>query len=216
MVVHRKNLLEAFRHAGSAPVEEPEPPAGPFAASAPPPEAEQKRALPAPALPVWVPWAFGVVLAFVSGLAVGRSTAPVRAGEKDGAGGAGDLPAEVRYEGSSRYDRPAESAAHPDGAATVPSSLVDPANRYTIIVATYGPSRRDYADATRKYLHDAGFGVMPVAELNGNYIVLVGAAATVEGLRPTVDRLVRLDGWDGAPEAYADAYVEKIDRLIDR
>ena len=83
-------------------------------------------------------------------------------------------------------------------------------------VATYSTARQEYAEATQQHLIDQGFEVMPLAEWRGNYLVLVGAAPEVDDLRAVRARLTRLDSWDGTPGAYADAYIEKIDDLVDR
>lgn len=221
MVVQRKNLLEAFRDAGKVPTREPEPPAGPFALGDAPASAKPTKALRAPALPVWLPWSVGLVVVFALGFVLGRRGAPVAA--STGAARALEAAKEsatrvpqVRYEPPRTpvAERGQETPAAGGGLAD-PAPLHDPANRYTIIAATYGASRQDLAWATHDLLRDAGLPVWPVAAHGERFLVLVGAAPQSKDLETTLRSLTGLRSWDDTL-AYADAYVERIDRLIER
>ena len=233
--MQRKNLLEAFRHAGSQPAQEPDS-AGPFAGGEPArPRGRSKRpkassgASGAPAVPSWAPWVLGILVAFVVGLAVGRGTAPVvaDAAERDSASAADTSrwQAEPSSYGSERPNGGSGAQAAPNAsrastggraAEDAKTRFLDTTNRYTIVGITYGRSRRDYADASCAHLRDQGFDVMPLVEYGDNYVVLIGAAPEVDDLRAVRERLTRAEGFDGSPAAYADAYIEQIDRLFDR
>lgn len=221
MVVQRKNLLEAFRDAGNKPAQEPEPAAGPFAGDAP---ARVKVArAPRARLPFWLPWACGIALAFVFGVAIGRKSASLAAppsGETDEEQVVDEakLPVEPRSSGggAERAERAARPADSDPIAAQAPDALQDPANRYTIVVATYDLSRSDFAFSTHDLLAEQGFPVWPVAQRGKHYIVLVGAARESKDLADTLRRVTRLESWDKTPAAFADAYVSRIDDIIDR
>jgi hypothetical protein len=212
MVVQRKNLLEAFRDAGSKPSQEPEPAAGPFAQGAAPARARVPRA-PRARLPVWLPWACGVALAFVLGVAIGRKSAslaaePSRTDEEE--------PARSETEARLDPERAARPASSEPIAAQTPDALQDPANRYTIVVAAYDLSSQAFAFSTQDQLADLGLPVWPVAQRGKHYIVLVGAAPDSKDLAELQRRVASLADWNGKPNAYADAYVARIDDLIDR
>lgn len=214
MVVPRKNLLEAFRDAGNRPAQEAEPAAGPFARSEAP-AAPRARAARRMALPGWLPWACGVGLAFVLGLALGRSGASVAAAPETTRE---ERPAVAPAERSAPAVReaPPLAGAAPAAAPGGVAPLYDQANRYTIVVITYGASKQDFAWATHDLLLDKGYPVWPVAQRGSNYLVLVGAAPDAKALEPTLADLRRLASWDGTPAAFADAYVDRIDRIVER
>ena len=69
--------------------------------------------------------------------------------------------------------------------------------------------------AANGYSGDAGLPVWPVAAHGERFLVLVGAAPQSKELETTLRRLTGLRSWDETL-AYADAYVERIDRLIER
>lgn len=232
MAVPRKNLLEAFRDAGNKPVQESEPSAGPFARSESPASAKSSPAprQPRARLPAWLPWVCGVALAFVFGLALGKKSASFAAPSDESAAAAGDESAGEKSGAAAppsqpsadalRAVRPEDPAPGTETRATPGpggvAALYDERNRYTIVVATYGASRQDFAWATHDLLADQGLAVWPVAQRGDNYLVLVGAAPESKELESTLGRVRGLASWDKTPAAYADAYVERIDRIIDR
>ena len=217
MSAQQKNLLEAFRSAGGAP--QPPPPKPPPAKPPPPRPPAPPAASGAPRrAPAWLPWAAAIGVAFVLGVVVGRSAARVSEAAPSDGGSAADsagLVAPVQHEGAegARPGGTAEAPAQP-AAGRGEDALLDPANQYTVIAAVYGRGKTDFAWATHDQMKDAGLPVFTPWQRERDILVLVGAAPTREGLRELEGRLRALDGWDGAKDAYADAYIDKIDKLI--
>jgi hypothetical protein len=230
MSLRKKNLLEAFRKTGS-----PSMPASPPAPSAP--AASQaplfERPAPAPRASqgpgrdaTWALFAIGLVLAFVIGFVLGRGTkSEARAGEpplEDAFS-----PPRPNNQPRSFQERPLaspEPGAAPPASTTQPagapqriedSPLFDPANLFTVVVASYTRSNKDLAWATHQHLVDAKLPVFPPIESRNLVVVLAGAAPTsaeLEKLEAAVKALAR----DGKKKDYSDAYRARIDTLIPR
>lgn len=222
MSAHQKNLLEAFRNAGNAPkpagAPPPPPPKSPVEKPPRPPRPPAPAAEGGWRAPAWLPWVAGLGIAFVIGILLGR-------GSRDVSKAAGSEEHADSAERTAEKDpTPIEGAlgdAPPTrGEETPPSryasALLDPANQYTVIAATYGRTRSDFAWATHDQMKDLGLPAFTPWQREKDILVLVGAAATKEELRDLEARLRRLDGWDGAKSAYADAYIDRIDKLIVR
>jgi hypothetical protein len=216
MAPDQKNLLEAFRDA-----DRPEPPSPPPARPPRPAPQPPKERAPMQA-PAWLPWVAAVGIAFALGIVVGRSTSDVSeaATPADETQDVAQAPAglapriEPQDPASNEQAGPREEE---QAKSTDPTAaLLDPANQYTVVVATYGRSRSDFAWATYDHLLEQGFQVFQPWEREREILILVGAAPTRDELRGIESRVRRLASWDGAEGAYSDAYVEKIDKLIDR
>ncbi len=216
MSANQKNLLEAFRTAGGTPKP---PDAKPPADKGPTREPPRPPRPPAPAgggawrAPRWLPMAAALGIAFVLGVLLGRGARGV---SKAAPGGAEPAPGAPPETAPAEVGRGAAVPQAPAADAHTESALLDPANQYTVIAATYGRTRSDFAWATHDQMKDLGLPVFTPWQRERDILVLVGAAATKEGLREVEARLRRLDGWDGAKDAYADAYIDRIDKLIVR
>jgi hypothetical protein len=217
MSLHRKNLLEAFRKsdASSAPPSPPAP-AQPtlFEVSGAAPPARRRDA-------VWALAVVGLVAAFVLGFVVGRNTrSETRAEERAPAAGAGG--SRPVQQPRAFQDRPPASPALAIPAAPAPapatgriedSPLFDPANLYTVVVASYTRSNQDLAWATHEHLRDAKLPVFPPVESRNLVVVLAGAAPT-SGELEEVEEAVKALSRDGRKKDYSDAYRARIDPLI--
>jgi hypothetical protein len=226
---NKKNLLEAFRDAGGERDRPPEPAplasrptSAPRAAAPSAPHAsaalDRARGLLGE-LPGWTPWAAGIAVAFVLGVWLGGSGSDSSAAAGSGTEPAGERPA--REQDASAHTASAPGAALPAvdpkaEASLRVSPLYDLANRYTLVVATYGKSKQDFAWATHDQLADEGLPVFPPVAVRDDLLVLVGAAPSAGELSALQTRVRGLKGWDGSRESYADAYPILIDRLIDR
>ena len=221
----KKNLLEAFRHAGDSGSSEPFAPR-PSGNDPPAPTAYVPSAAPA-----WLPWGIAVVVAFVLGLAVGRgSVGEAEAGgsedadpagtarERDGAGTGGTRGTNsgtglIPRDGGRLSGR---GTGPEDPAARTRTALDDPANQYTLVAATYGKSRLEYAWRNVDYLKSKGLPVFDPVDQKRYIVVLVGAGPDRASLADLERRVQALDGPDGERRPYADAYPYRIDKLLDR
>jgi hypothetical protein len=237
MSLHRKNLLEAFKKsdapaAAGPPVSSASsaaPQAAPFQSmvAAPRARAGQRKDL------VWALGVVAVVLSFVLGFVVGRNTQGEARAEAPAplVDGARPRPAN---QPRSFQERPATNpdatssktagagTAAPGGASPADgekriedSALFDPANLWTVIVATYTKSNQDFAWATYEHLRDAKLPVFPPVESRNLVVVLAGAAPTSAELAK-VEAAVKSLARDGKKKDYADAYCARIDPLIPR
>lgn len=229
MSLHRKNLLEAFKKsdapgaAAGPPVAGSGPPqAAPFQSmvAAPRARAGQRKDL------VWAVGAVAVVLSFVLGFLVGRNTPAEARAEEPAPLADGPRPAN---QPRSFQERPASPlATSPKSAAEAPaassasgdtriedSALFDPANLWTVIVASYSKSNQDLAWATHEHLRDARLPVFPPVESRNLVVVLAGAAPTSAELA-RIETAVKALSRDGKKKDYADAYCARIDTLIPR
>lgn len=201
----QKNLLEAFRSAGAVAGTPPPatPPAPKVQPPAPPPPtgAEGGREMPA-----WLPWLAPILLAFLLGVFVGRGSV----GESEVEAGGGDGTSSMKEDGGGSAGPAApENTNEVDESPT--AALFDLVNQYTLVVATYGKDKVDYANAAYYELLDEGFQVFPPYRTGSHLLILVGATASQDGLEEFRRRVRALR--DGA---YEDAYVQRIDQLIDR
>ncbi len=212
MSSRRKNLLEAFQNASVSPSP---PESAPAPAEAPVLEPSLPRG--PIRLPGWVPWTLGVLVAFALGVAVGRKSAGEARAEQAGGSRAGNP---GQPEPSPSRSPPRETPARsPQAAPATParieeSPLFDPANRYTVVVATYSQSNRDFAWATYQHLRDQKLPVFQPVVSGDLILVLAGAAsssAELESLERRIEGLTR----DGE-EPYESAYRQAIDKLIPR
>ena len=225
MSLRKKNLLEALRktEASSQPAS-PAPqqaaPAPLFERLAPEPHPSARRGGDA----VWALVAIGLVLSFVIGFVVGRSTrgeARAREPEQEN-----ELPLpRATNQPRSFQERPSAGIESAPPQATAPparagariedSPLFDPANLYTVVVASYTKSNKDLAWATHQHLVDAKLPVFPPVESRNLVVVLAGAAPTSSELEK-VELAVKALARDGKNKDYSDAYRARIDPLIPR
>jgi hypothetical protein len=228
MSLRKKNLLEAFRRTDAS-----SPPAGPPPAggsSGPP--ASLFEGTPAPARArsgrsrdaAWALGAIGLVLAFVLGFVVGRNTQGEARAEVHAPADDGLRPRPTSQPRSFQERPPAgPGEAVPGGGAPAPgaerriedSPLFDPANVWTVIVASYTKSNQDLAWATYEHLRDARLPVFPPVESRNLVVVLAGAAPTSAELEKT-ETAVKALARDGRKKDYPDAYRARIDTLIPR
>ena len=215
--MRRKNLLEAFQRS--------QPSAGSTPAT---PGASEGAGLPLfdaltpprgrPAFLVGGPLALvALVLVFALGYALGRAHRTEAQAEEPAR-----APIPPQSQPRAFQERP--SSQKPTGAPAVEperiqdSALFDPANQYTVIVASYtkgkGDANKDLAWATYEHLKEEGLPVFRPVESGNLLIVLAGAAPTraeLESVETKVRALVR----DGE-KPYFDAYRNSIDKLIPR
>ena len=154
------------------------------------------------------------LIAFVAGLLVGRLTVdPEALAAEPGAETAGETPPAAAGLVPSR-PTPVESSAPRPGEEVSP--LLDPENRFTIVVQTTSLDNADAAWATYHHLRDEGVSVFrPVESDRRYYLVLAGAAprcADLTDLEASIRGLSR----NGRTRVYADAYCAKIDSLVGR
>jgi hypothetical protein len=204
------NMLEIFRQAGKSPSAAAGSAGGPFVGG-------NGSDLPAPepaGQPRGLVFVFALLIAFVLGIATGRQLFAPKAASAGSGGEAstqrGDSPrdwlGETGIEDSQEADR-----------GTV-SPLYDAALRYTVVVATYANTtiQQEYAWNTHDHLAAAGLEVFPPLSTGGKVVVLAGASRSSDDLKGLQARICSLDGWDGRTGAYKTAYIEQIDKLIDR
>jgi hypothetical protein len=173
----------------------------------------------------WALGAIGLVLAFVLGFVVGRNTQGEAQAEEPtpAEGGIRPRPTSQPRAFQERPAAPAGGVATPSGGAPPASgerriedsALFEPANVWTVIVASYTKSNQDLAWATYEHLKDARLPVFPPVESRNLVVVLAGAAPTsaeLEKIETAVKALAR----DGRKKDYADAYRARIDTLIPR
>lgn len=217
---------EAATHEPEARVEPPVLPVDKARGAASEP-AESERLIPESEIPrvppIWMPLAAAVSIAFLLGILVGRIGGSEVRAEGDASLAEGSLPNSGFKPRNDLVPRSeliqgdnGEASAPAPGSSSRASALYDPVNRYTLVVATYGRTKEDFAWATHDQLADEGFPVFPPAEVGKDILVLVGAQPEVEDLAQTKEAIRNLTGWDGAKESYKDAYAIRIDRLIDR
>jgi hypothetical protein len=220
MIPRKKNLLEAFQSARHEPGPEPEP-----APSVEPPRERGisvlRRGLPE--LPRWLPWAVLVGLAFLFGVVIGRGSSDdeveaAPAQEPSAEPGASTPPpvaSPAPRASAPPASAPPARAAKPGGQARIQdSALFDPANLYTVVVATYDQQHDDLAWATVEHLRSQGLEPFPPVAWRDKILVLVGAAPRAAELEATASRLRGLARDGGKP--YHDAYQARIDSLIER
>lgn len=148
-------------------------------------------------------------IAFILGIAVGK--------QLFGPGNPAEAAAsEARDERDSLEEVRREESADPEQGTASP--LYDPALRFTVVVAAYGNTETQtvYAWNTHDHLAAAGFEVFPPLGTGARIVVLAGAAATSDELASLQLRIRALAGWNGTDGAFGDAYIERIDKLIDR
>jgi len=165
--------------------------------------------------PAWLGWVGGIVVAFALGVLVGRTDEPVDAAESVTTESV--EPTTVRPRGGGIV--PAnEGAPSPDETlATRPaqSALLDPANEYTVVVATYGGTMEDLAWATHDFLLGQGISAFSPYQVGDNIVVFAGAAPTKRELE-SLEQRIRALSRDGRRGVYSDAYTVEIDRYIGR
>ena len=226
MSLRRKNLLEAFKKS-EAPTPAPAPAApqhspvpaqssAPLFDSAPVSSARPRKDVTRALVLV------GLVLSFVIGFLVGRSTPPGEArAEKPAA--LNPEPRPVNQPRAFQERPPASTAPAATPVAETPagekriedSALFDPANLQTVVVASYTKSNQDLAWATYYHLQDAKLPVFPPVESRNLVVVLAGAAPTSAELQKTLASVQALSR-DGKKKDYSDAYCARIDTLIPR
>jgi hypothetical protein len=203
MVPSRDSMLEAFKDAKG----ERSSVGGPFVGTG---GAERSPALSRARGFVVLVAAVG--LAFVLGVAVGRSTASPEAlaAGGDSTGGALDgLDASESPWISADDEKPAVAPTESV------SPLLDPRNKYTIVAISY--TRNNDALAYRTYDHLLAKGLQafkPFSTRNGMIVVVVGAAPKESGLADSLSRLQRLSGPDGKGRPYEGAYAQPIKKLL--
>lgn len=215
----RKNLLEAFQRSEGA-----SPSGGAPLPSAPgdaPRSALGGFATLRPARSFGLPLALlAVALAFALGYLAGRGTGTAEAADGDGAGvlpeeeGAA-LPPPVNQPRAFQEPAPSTAADPAVPARIEESALFDPANLYTVAVASYGKNHPDLAWSTYEHLKAAGLAVFPPIESGNMLALFVGAAPTSAALADTEAAVKKLTR-DGKKAAYGDAYRARIDKLIPR
>lgn len=236
MSLPRKNLLEAFRKsdAPGAAAGVPAPSAGSAVPQAAPHAAplQGRGALGRARSGKDVVWAVGVVavvLSFALGFLLGRNTQDEARAEEPA-----PLEAALRSHPSNQpraFQEPpfANPGATPVAGESAPknaspangaqriedSALFDPANLWTVIVASYTKSNEDLAWATHEHLRDARLPVFPPVASRNLVVVLAGAAPTSAEL-DRVAAAVKALARDGKKNDYADAYCARIDTLIPR
>ncbi|MEW6072893.1 MAG: hypothetical protein AB1726_09935 [Planctomycetota bacterium] len=224
----KRNLLEAFRTAGDGG-------AGPFAGPPPGarPAAERPPGLLRPRaggrpIPAWVPLGATALIAFVLGIAVGRSTGresgeALAAGPGEGgkapagalagpSGAAAEPPAPAAPPGETARETPRQSPAADDPYAP----LRDPRNLYTVLAATYGGGREDHARATQRLLADQGLPAFRPVKAQSYLEILVGAGPTRESLADVLRRVKEATDEQGTKGAFHDATIVKIDDHLRR
>ena len=225
----RNNLLDAFRSVSDDESSSPDPPKSvspptPTPVTQLPSSGRTESSRPASAtaaslrtpFPAWLGWVAGVVAAFAVGVLVGRSDEPVDAAEGAGAETLSVLEPE-RPRGGGIV--PANGSADPSGEAiaTRPErpALLDPANEYTVVVATYGGTMKDLAWATHDFLIDQGIAAYSPYQVGENIVVFAGAAPTKRELEDLEQR-IRAISRDGRRGVYSDAYTVEIDLYVGR
>ncbi len=228
MSLHHKNLLEAFRKSDApsapAPVSRagsPAPQAAPFQSMVPAPRTRAGRRNDL----VWALAVVGVVLVFVLGFVVGRNTRGEARAEELAPPEDAPRPRPANQPRSFQKDPSSASSDETSVSGAVApsngetriedSALFDPANLWTVIVASYTKSNQDLAWATHEHLRDAKLPVFPPVESRNLVVVLAGAAPTSAELAK-VEAAVKALARDGKKKDYADAYSARIDTLIPR
>lgn len=226
MSQHKKNLLEAFRSAGSNP--EPSAPAprveprSPIPAPPPPPSSAGRAGLGMPQPPRWLFAVVGLALAFAFGFLTGRlGQGEARAGDEKAPDASAAPERSATPPPSERRVTPV-----PVGGAGVPvpketpserleeSSLFDTRNTHTIIVATYDRQAEDLAWATYNHLVDARLPAFPPVVSGKHLVVLVGAAGAYSDLESEEQAVRALER--GGERPYSGAYRVRIDSILTR
>jgi hypothetical protein len=165
--------------------------------------------------PSWLGWAVLIVIAFVGGVLVGRSTAgPVSAAEPTEEARGEDLPT-AGIVPASAAQRPAGSERAEELREDPNAPLLDRDNEYTVVVATYGSTQEDLALATFDHLRDEGLPVFFPYQVGDKIVVFAGAGPMASDLVDLEKRVHALSR-DGVRGVYDDAYRVRIDRYVDR
>ena len=227
MFSRRKNLLEAFQNASNS--ASTQAPARPAADSL-------LRGGAGPASPARLvgrgfraPMALGVIvlgLTFTVGFLTGRSSAG-REARAEAARPSSEAPPERSLPASQprTFQKPPAASPEPatsegssaEGQRIEESALFDPANRSTVVVASYSNSKasQELAWATYQHLRAANLPAFPPVESRHLFVVLVGAAPSEDALKP-IEAAVKALSRDGKRKDYPDAYCARIDTLIPR
>jgi hypothetical protein len=223
---HKKNLLEAFRSAGTTPESGPPAPRveprSPTPSPTPPvpsgPVSSGQGGLPQP--PRWLFAVVGLTLAFAFGFLTGRlGQGEARAGDPEVTGSAPEdhpatLPRERRVASVPAESEPVKPAQQPAEPRLEESSLFDARNTHTIVVATYDRQAEDLALATYYHLRDARLPAFPPVISGKHLVVLVGAAPAYSDLEAE-EQAVRALQRDGE-RPYQGAYRVRIDSILSR
>ena len=223
----QRNLLEAFKDAGEAlPAGSPSS-GGPFAG----PRKVEEDPGPPPApipdvdtdvpkatwgevfeeLPPWLPSVVALVVVFLLGIAIGRAT---KGGAVE-AGGGDDPGPRVELESGDRV------RIRPEDVPADASALYDPANVFTVILATYSHSDLGKALAWENYdwLKELGYPVFqPVysGQNTENVVLLAGAQPEKAGLDELLSQIRRQPGKKGGDELpFESAYTIRIESILD-
>ena len=216
MVPRKRNLLEAFQSARHEPAAEQPPPA--VEETSEPRGSSFSSLVPRtfPEVPRWLPWVVAVGLAFLFGVLIGRGTTDDAVEAADGASSeeVSSAPASVTPPRTTAPSEPAGRTKPGTQSRIQDSALFDPANLYTVVVATYDQQHDDLAWATVEHLRAQSLDPFPPVAWRDKILVLVGAAPSAAELRATEGR-VRGLARDGA-KPYHDDYPARIDSLIER
>ncbi len=217
-------MLEAFRKVGDPVQPEKEVVGKPSSSAAPgatplppssPSPAPSIRPSGLSAVPSWLPWIALIGIAFVIGIVIGRVGNGVEAAgetERQADVGPSVTPARREPAGQAALDTPIRP---PAASGALESTLYDPKNQYTVVVATYPENAEDYAWATYDHLREQGLAVFAPLGVGDKIVVLVGAAPRSSDLAELEEKIEGLSR-DKSPRAYGDAYRERIDDLIRR
>jgi putative hemolysin len=243
MVVRKKNLLDAFQASapeGRAALRRTEDArasaGGPFAPSANAHDAARAPRFPTGArVPVWrraladravqVALAVGVVaLAGAYCLARGRSSATAEAAGRSSESAPESAGALLRPTPAPRAGAEADLAKLNAANARVNGkddlALMDPANKYTVRVKTFGndPAGRAAALALRDYLIKEAFPAVSPIELGKHCVVCVGHTDKKKDADAIAASIQKLRGPppDAKKSAFDDAYVVNIDDVVKR
>jgi hypothetical protein len=218
-MVRRKNLLEAFQRSQPSAGENPAASGSSGEANLPlfeAPAGRRTRSALSFGLPLGL---VAVVLAFSLGFVLGRAGRQEARAEV-----APRAPSPPANQPRAFQEPLAAQSARPDETTSGASEriqdspLFDPANQYTVIVASYtkgkGDANQELAWATYQHLKDEGLPVFRPVVSGNLFVVLAGAAPTRAELE-TVEKGVRALERDG-DKPYFDAYRVSIDKLIPR
>lgn len=245
MAHRQKNLLEAFSASAAAEKSESERASGssaaggPFAPEAPPPEAPPR--VERPQLPPRKPSlsetlmhpenrggllvlvALGLTLAFLAGRATVSRVAAKEGGspaatESEHARASLPTPDLETAPGGDEGGRPEQELSQ-EPSSPAERALLDPENRYTIKLVEYGSGDRDAELAWEAfdYLEEQGLPAAILGRGKRLFIVL-GAAPRSADLDDLVEIAKTMNGPPPRSKKaeFFDAYVDKIDKFIDR